>query len=138
MLVAWLSFDIRANGYFISEFIHYQIRLFKSEDTDTGIPFYLNFVLTLLGIFPASALIFSSFRKNIHDGQAQNSFKKWMIYLLLVILIVFTIAKTKIVHYYSLCSFPITFLAAYYLDKLFDGYVFGDGSKRYPYWESAF
>jgi hypothetical protein len=37
------------------------------------------------------------------------------------VLIVFSVVQTKIVHYSSLCYFPITFLAAYYLNYLLDG-----------------
>jgi 4-amino-4-deoxy-L-arabinose transferase-like glycosyltransferase len=122
VVVAWLSFDIAANGItFIDEFVRYQIRLFSTEDAGHGGPFYYHFVALLIGVFPASALIFDSFRKNEHDDLSQHFFKRWMIYLMLVVLLVFTIVRTKILHYSSLCNFPITFLAAYYLNYLFEG-----------------
>lgn len=121
VIVAWLSFEVRANGIkFIDEFITYQIRLFKTEDAGHGGPIWYHFVILLIGVFPASALIFYSFRKNEHDDDSQAGFKKWMIYLLCVVLLIFSVVKTKIVHYSSLCYFPITFLAAYYLNYLFD------------------
>ena len=129
----WLSLDVRANGIaFIHEFIQYQVRLFKTEDAGHGGPFYYHFVILFFGVFPASALIFSAFRKNIHDDQAQNTFKKWMIYLLIVVLIIFTIVRTKIIHYSSLCYFPITFLAAYYLNFLFDGVLLWRWKQTVP------
>lgn len=121
VVIAWLSFEVRANGIkFIDEFITYQIRLFKTEDAGHGGPVWYHFVVLLVGVFPASALIFYSFKKNKQDDDSQLGFKKWMIYLLCVVLFVFSIVKTKIVHYSSLCYFPITFLAAYYLNHLFD------------------
>ena len=121
VIVAWLSFEIRANGIkFLNEFITYQIRLFQTQDAGHGGPIFYHFVVLLLGVFPASALVFYSFKKNEHDSDTQANFKKWMIYLLCTVLVVFSVVNTKIVHYSSLCYFPITFLAAYYLNYLFD------------------
>jgi hypothetical protein len=114
--------ESRQSGFtFVSEFIKYQVRLFSTEDAGHGGPFYYHWVILLFGVFPASALIFDSFKKNENDDIDQRFFKRWMIYLLLVVLIVFSVVQTKIVHYSSLCYFPITFLAAYYLNYLLDG-----------------
>ena len=41
-----------------------------------------------------------------------------MIILLVVVLVVFSIVKTKIIHYSSLCYFPITFLSTYYIHSV--------------------
>lgn len=121
VVVVWLSFEIRANGiHFIDEFITYQIRLLTTPDAGHGGPFYFHFIVLFIGVFPASCLIFDSFRKNTHDDFAQTSYRRWMTYLLCVTLVVFSIVKTKIIHYSSLCYFPITFLAAYYLHQLFE------------------
>ena len=122
VVVFWLSFEIHANGIkFIDEFVTYQIRLFRTEDAGHGGPFFFHFLVLLIGVFPASLLIFDSFKKNENDDTAQLFFKRWMVYLLVMVLLVFSIVKTKIVHYSSLCYFPITFLAAYYLNYLFEG-----------------
>ncbi len=121
IVIAWLSVEYRHSGFtFIAEFIKYQFRLLSTEDAGHGGPFYYHFLILLFGVFPASALIVDSFRKNNLDDSEQLAFKKWMLYLLYVVLIVFSIVRTKIVHYSSLCYFPITFLAAYYLNYLFD------------------
>ncbi len=118
---AWLSFVIKADGVqFIKEFMAYQVRLLRTEDAGHGGPFYYHLIVLLIGVFPASTLIWGTFKKNVHDDADQNSFKHWMIYLLLVVLVIFSIVRTKIVHYSSLCWYPITFLAAYYLNHLFD------------------
>ena len=44
-----------------------------------------------------------------------------MLILFWVVLILFSIVKTKIVHYSSLCYFPLTFLAALQLERLWNG-----------------
>jgi hypothetical protein len=47
-----------------------------------------------------------------------------MVICLLVVLILFSIVETKIVHYSSFCYFPITFLAAYTLHKVYRHKIF--------------
>ena len=122
IVFGWLSMESRQSGFtFIAQFVKYQIRLFSTEDAGHGGPFYYHWPILLFGVFPASALIFDSFKKNELDDTDQRFFKRWMIYLLLVVLIVFSVVQTKIVHYSSLCYFPITFLAAYYLNYFLDG-----------------
>jgi len=122
VVVSWLSLELWQNGIkFIDNFIAYQIKLFKTEDAGHGGPFYFHFLVVLLGCFPASALMFDALRPNPNDDFSQKLFKRWMIYLLAVVLIVFSIVRTKIIHYSSLAYFPVTFLAAYYLNYLFEG-----------------
>ena len=122
VIIFWLSFEIHANGLkFIDEFITYQIGLYRSEDMRDVRSIFYHPILLLIGVFPASALIYDAFKRNGHDVTTQVFFKRWMIYLLCVVLVVFSVVKTKVVHYSSLCYFPITFLAGYYLNYLFDG-----------------
>ena len=122
IVVAWLSMESRQSGFtFIVEFVKYQIRLFSTEDAGHGGSFIYHWPILLFGVFPASALIFDSFKKNELDDIDQRFFKRWMIYLLLVVLTVFSVVQTKIVHYSSLCYYPITFLAAYYLNYFLEG-----------------
>jgi 4-amino-4-deoxy-L-arabinose transferase-like glycosyltransferase len=106
---------IAGNQQTIIDFISYQIRLFRTEDADHGGFLLYHFVILLFGVFPASIFSFDAYRKNANDTLTQKNFKLWMIVLLLVVLILFTIVKTKIVHYSSLCYFPLTFLGAYAL-----------------------
>lgn len=124
VVMIWLGFEIRADGIsFLKEFYTYQVRLLTTRDAGHGGPFYYHFIVLLIGVFPASALMWGAFRKNLHDDPAQLGFKRWMIYLLCVVLVIFSIVQTKIIHYSSLCWYPITFLAAYYLNNLFDGRI---------------
>jgi hypothetical protein len=55
-----------------------------------------------------------------------------MLVLFWVVLILFSIVKTKIVHYSSLCYFPLTFLAALAVRDMLDG------NLRWSRWLSAF
>lgn len=110
----WYSLLIMQSGSgLVEDFVAYHIRLLTTGDAGHSGPIYYHFVILLLGCFPASVLIFRSFRKQSDDSHSQNLFKIWNFVLLAVVLIIFSIVKTKIVHYSSLAYFPITFLAAY-------------------------
>jgi hypothetical protein len=72
-------------------------------------------VLALQSIFPRINIFFPQQKT---DTPFQLFFKKWMQILFWVVLILFSFIQTKIVHYSSLCYFPLTFLAAYSLLKI--------------------
>jgi 4-amino-4-deoxy-L-arabinose transferase-like glycosyltransferase len=113
------------NGNFsiIKDFIVYQIRLFQTKDAGHGGFLFYHFILLFMGVFPASILALPTFRKSVlkQENNSQSAhFFRWMMIVFWVVLILFTIVKTKIVHYSSMCYFPLTFLAAWYFDKILD------------------
>ncbi len=121
----WFMLQI-ANGNWsvIQDFIAYQIRLFETKDAGHGGFFLYHFVVLLLGVFPASIFALFTFRRKIIEREhniAMANFFRWMMILFWVILILFTIVRTKIIHYSSMCYFPMTFLAAWYLERIVEG-----------------
>lgn len=119
----WFGAAIIVNGWewgsgFMQDFILYQIRLFQTEDADHGGPFFYHFIVLLVGCFPASAFLFLYDRKRSTDNEASRHMTRWMWILFWVTLILFSIVKTKIVHYSSLCYFPLTYLAAVKIAQL--------------------
>ena len=118
--ILWFGAEIISNGtWFIKTFIEYQIRLFSTPDAGHGGFFGYHFVVLLLGCFPASVFALPSFWKNTTTTPLQDDFRKWMLVLFWVVLILFSIVQSKIVHYSSLCYFPLTYLAALYLNHIF-------------------
>ncbi|MFN4286694.1 MAG: ArnT family glycosyltransferase [Lacibacter sp.] len=108
----WFGLEIVQHGWwFVNEFITYQIRLAKTKDAGHGGFLLYHFVVLLIGCFPASVLIFR-YQNQEAENQSQQIFRKLMIAALVVILVVFTLVKTKIVHYSSFAYFPIGYLAA--------------------------
>ncbi|GAC1418750.1 MAG: phospholipid carrier-dependent glycosyltransferase [Flavisolibacter sp.] len=95
----------------ILDFFAYQVKLFTTEDAGHGGPFYYHFFILLIGCFPAAALCILSMQRKANH-QINTSLHRWMLILFWVVLILFSIVKTKIVHYSSLCYFPLTYLAA--------------------------
>lgn len=110
---AWFLYEI-ANGKWkvVEAFITYQIRLFSTEDADHGGPFVFHFVILLLGCFPASLIFLSGWRNKENLTPFQLHFRLVAFILFWVVLILFSVVKTKIIHYSSLCYLPLTGLAA--------------------------
>lgn len=109
---------LSGNLNIIVDFVEYQIHLFSEEGAGHGGFFLYHFVVLFIGVFPASVFTLKSFRKYKDESSEQKSFKRWMVILFWVVLILFTIVSTKIVHYSSMCYFPLTFLAAYIIFKI--------------------
>lgn len=134
----WYSVETMRNGpWFIAEFTRYQIDLLlKPGAGHAGFPGY-HVVVLLFGCFPASVFALqplfkkASYIKAITLTETQRTqsndqkktvrqieFKLWMVILLIVVLVLFSFVQSKIVHYSSLCYFPITFLATLYVQQL--------------------
>lgn len=114
----WFGFEtINRGPAFISEFITYQFRLFSTPDAGHGQPFYYHFLVVAIGCFPISILAAGELFKKNRDGQQFNS---WMKILFWVVMILFSIVTTKIVHYSSLSYFPLSFLAAVNIHRLYN------------------
>ncbi len=109
------------NGHFntVVDFVIYQVRLFQTKDAGHGGFFGYHFVVLFFTVFPTSILALKSFGKGISENVRHNEMKKWMLILFWVVLILFTIVKTKIVHYSSLAYFPLSFLAADFVWRVY-------------------
>jgi 4-amino-4-deoxy-L-arabinose transferase-like glycosyltransferase len=115
----WFGIEVFHHGWqLVIDFIVYQVRLFRTEDAGHGGPFFYHFIILLIGCFPASLFLFQYRSLKSRDNEQQRDFTSWMWIFFWVVLILFSIVKTKIVHYSSLCYFPLTFLAALQVYKL--------------------
>lgn len=116
----WFGPEMIKNGsWFVSEFIKYQVNLFLTPVAGHGGPIYYHFVIVFLGCFPISVVALPLiFGKKTENPDSSTHFLKWMVILFWVIMILFTIVKTKIVHYSSLTYFPLSFIAAYFIYAL--------------------
>jgi hypothetical protein len=112
-VVEWMT----GNKAVVEEFIQYQIRLFNTEDSGHSGPFLYHALVLLIGCFPVSFLFLMAYRKSKLAGEKEVLFRKMMLALFWVVLILFSLVKTKIIHYSSLCYFPLTYIAALGLTK---------------------
>jgi 4-amino-4-deoxy-L-arabinose transferase-like glycosyltransferase len=110
----WYGIVVWKNGPgLVYDFIQYQIRLMQTEDAGHGgFPGY-HVVVLLIGCFPASIFAIRQLGRN----KENDPMLYWMKSLFWVVLILFSIVQSKIVHYSSLAYFPITFMAAYTLHQ---------------------
>ena len=111
----WFGLEFMTNGsWFIEEFVNYQIRLFSTGDAGHSGPIYYHAMILLIGCFPASVFAV--------DFMVQKKLPQMQIRIMLALfwttLILFSIVKTKIVHYSSLCYFPLTYMAALSLKQV--------------------
>ncbi|MDX5320995.1 MAG: glycosyl transferase, partial [Bacteroidota bacterium] len=114
---AWYGVEfIRHGVWFFEEFIRYQSELASQSVATHGQPWYYHPVVLLFGVFPASVIAIRSFGENLTWTEEQKNFRTWMAVLFWVVLILFSIVKTKIIHYSSLCYLPLTFMAAAVMD----------------------
>ncbi|MGP8216473.1 MAG: ArnT family glycosyltransferase [Bacteroidia bacterium] len=109
---AWFALEaLTGHWNIIMQFIQYQIRLFNTRDSGHGGPFYYHFVVLLIGCFPASIFAIRGMMIKTNDDKMREA-SRWMNILFWVVLVLFSIVKTKILHYSSLCYYPLTFFAA--------------------------
>jgi hypothetical protein len=136
----WFGLSIYQNGWSLfGEFIQYQIRLLTTGDAGHEQPFYYHFLVVLIGCFPMSIFaikylftiqntqVFSPSHREKRLGD-EAIFQKWMFVLFWVVMILFTIVKTKIVHYSSMAWFPLSYMATTYV------YELSENPKRWNYW----
>ncbi len=116
----WFVPEMINNGFwFIREFIKYQVDLFLKPVAGHSGPIYYHFLVVFLGCFPISILALPViFRKNSGSNEEGKYFLRWMLILFWVVMILFSIVKTKIVHYSSLAYFPLSYFAAYFVYEL--------------------
>ncbi|MES2654963.1 MAG: glycosyltransferase family 39 protein [Bacteroidota bacterium] len=116
----WFGWELMQHGsVFLKEFILYQIDLFRNPVAGHGQPFWYHPLVVLLGCFPISILAINLlFKRKLNDlNPPQAAIFRWSQVLFWVVLILFSIVKTKIVHYSSACYLPLSFLAAYAISQ---------------------
>jgi 4-amino-4-deoxy-L-arabinose transferase-like glycosyltransferase len=122
----WFLPEVLYNGPgFIVNFVSYQLDLLRSPVASHGQPWYYHPIVLLIGCFPASVLAIKRFAK----ANDANDFESLLKYLFWVVLILFSIVTTKIVHYSSLCYFSLTGLAAIRMSAWVKGEAFGTLEK---------
>ncbi len=119
---SWFLFMyVSGNEKLIREFIIYQVRLIETGDSGHDGPYIYHFVVLLLGCFPASIFFIASYMKYRDLTPYQRLFRKVFVSFFWVVLLLYSfVVKTKIVHYSSLCYFPLTFVASIGLVNYFN------------------
>ncbi|MEZ4923216.1 MAG: glycosyltransferase family 39 protein [Crocinitomicaceae bacterium] len=105
----WFGVEVINNGpWFLAEFINYQIDLLIRPVAGHKQPFFYHFVVVFFGTFPLSIFALPSLIKR----KRETELERWWTILFWVVMILFSIVSTKIVHYSSMTYLPLSFLAA--------------------------
>ena len=127
--VGWVALMIVESGWgtFVA-FLEYLYRLGATSEADHGEPFYYHLLVVLVGCFPISVLGMKYLiPKFVNQATTQNTrvavFSQFMLALFWVVMIVFSLVKTKIVHYSSMAYFPLSYLATLHLYRWLEGKV---------------
>ncbi|MEO8590211.1 MAG: glycosyltransferase family 39 protein [Flavobacteriales bacterium] len=132
----WFVVDLIRNGPgFMVAFFWRQVAMLTTEDAGHGGFFGYHFVVLLIGCFPASLFAAQELWKPMRTTEPlhpvqRGEHRRWMVILFWVVLVLFSVVKTKIVHYSSLCYFPLTYLAALRLTRVWKENT-GFGRVRY-------
>ena len=121
----WFGINLLSNGPdFIMAFIQYQVELLtKSVAGHKGFPGY-HFVVVLFGVFPASVFALAGFRKKLAVEEGDSfQLRLLMMVLTAVVLVLFSIVQSKIVHYSSMAYYPVSFLSAWAISHFLDGHI---------------
>lgn len=108
----WYGVETAVHGpWFVTEFIAYQFDLFSKDVAGHAQPFFYHPIVFLLGCFPIAAFTFRAM--GLKGGTDREvMIRRVMTIWFWVIMVLFSIVKTKIVHYSSLVYYPAAFLAA--------------------------
>ncbi|MDD5696170.1 MAG: hypothetical protein PHD61_12815, partial [Bacteroidales bacterium] len=85
-----------------------------------GFPLY-HFLVLFFGVFPASLFAMNRSTGSKQETPFRRGWSQICLILLVVVLVVFTIVRTKIIHYSSLAYFPLTFLASQSIFQVITG-----------------
>jgi 4-amino-4-deoxy-L-arabinose transferase-like glycosyltransferase len=118
LFASWYAMIILKFGWGIwDDFVAYQIRLMTTGDAGHGQPVYYHVVVLLLGCLPIS--IWSGARLLRRKSSEETiDLTRWMQVLFWVVLVIFSLVKTKIIHYSSMCWLPLTYFSAQVLTEL--------------------
>jgi 4-amino-4-deoxy-L-arabinose transferase-like glycosyltransferase len=121
-ILPWVAVDLVRNGPdFMLEMVRRHVKLLAGEKTvHTGFIGY-HVVVLLLGCFPASVFAVQEMLEPPGGDARQRDFRRWMLILFWIVLVAFSLVQTKVVHYSSLCYFPLTYLAALQLERIVVG-----------------
>lgn len=111
----FLMLYFTGNSHIITEFLNYQIRLLKTGDAGHEGPIFYHVFVLLIGCFPFSLLFIEGIKKKIQNNDFQKKTNIIMLASFFIVLIVFSIVKTKIVHYSSFCYFGLSFFSTQFL-----------------------
>lgn len=132
-LIAWYGSLTYLQGWeYLEKFFLYQIELFTQPVAGHEQPWYYHILVLLAGCFPFSWLLFRSGIYISPDYRIRKA-KILSLILFFCVLIIFSISKTKIVHYSSLTWIPGILVCGLWIREQMDF----PGKIKLPEWQAG-
>ncbi len=120
-LSVWILVEYYWHGTaYLNAFFQYQLNeldIHKASFRDNAT---IQIVILFIGCFPAAVFALNSLKVNTYESTIQKVFRLMMVSSLIIILLIVTFFKIKIIHYASFAYFPISFMAAYSIRYIFE------------------
>lgn len=117
----WVFVEYRTHGTdYLVAFYNYQLTDINIERVSWTKKISFHFIILLIGCFPASIIAFNTLRPKTYESNIQQIFRLMMVSCLIVVFLIATFIKHKVVHYSSLAYLPISFLAAYNIRYIYE------------------
>lgn len=131
IVMTWFGAETLFHGpWFLEKFIAYQIELFTQPVAGHEQPWFYHPLVFTVGCLPVSLLLwYSMFRKFPNDNL--SNWNRVMLVWFWCVMVIFSISKTKIIHYSSMTWLPAAWVASILLSRM-EGQ-----SARLPVWLRA-
>lgn len=114
----YFGYGVYKQGWWhVQEFLAYQVDLFQNPVASHGQPFYYHILVLVLACFPMVALVAPALFIRV-NSRHDISYIRWLKVMFWVVLIVFSLVTTKIVHYSSMCYLPLAVVGGVYISTL--------------------
>jgi 4-amino-4-deoxy-L-arabinose transferase-like glycosyltransferase len=124
LIIVWLYLETRtSSAALVSKFVFDEFNHITSPNK-----FDLNFLYSfipvfLVGCFPSTVFMWHALKRNNNDTIHQLLFKRWMLALLAMVFVLFCFQTDHFVYQMHLAFFPVTFMAAYTLNGIYQGKI---------------
>lgn len=115
---SWFMYELWTGKIdFFAEYMNYLVSMSGTSENYLRSTLYCC-ILLFIGGFPSSILVFRLGKQFDSDNSLQKDFKTWMLLALLVTFVLSLIVPAGIADLFSFAFLPLTFLAAYCVNKI--------------------
>lgn len=120
-ILIWVGVEYKWHGTgYLKAFYQFQLSELDIEKASWTRKMTIPIVVLLVGCFPASVIAMNSMGYKSYESTIQKVFRLMMVSSLIVLMLMITVVKNKMIHYASYTYYPISFLAAYSVRYIFE------------------
>ena len=116
--VSWFVLSAATGSDFFLDSLQFQIKAFLNSSQGHSGPFYYHFIALLFGFFPWTVFLFLIRRRTLSFAPLLKKIFPLLAFWVVFVLLVFSIAKTKLPHYSASLYFPFSLLVALLFEQV--------------------